>query len=81
MLTALHKVKGCEVCFLSSGHSHEDVDAFFSGVRAHVQRNHELWTPQAFQLCIQEYLNDPQTRPYEPVKTVEMLPRYHDWIL
>ena len=81
MLTALHKVKGGELSFLSSGHSHEDVDAFFSNVRAHLQRNHELWTPRAFQQCIQEYLNDPQTRPYEALKAVEMLSRYHDWIL
>lgn len=48
-------------------------------LRAHLERNHDLWTPSAFQACIQQYFDDPEHRPHEPDRFVEMLSRYRDW--
>ena len=79
--TALHTVRGCEVNFLSSGHSHEDIDGLFNLVRAHIESCRELLTPLDFQKSIQTFFDKPTTRPYEPQKSVEMPNRYKDWIL
>ena len=78
---ALHKLRGAEVSFLCSGHSHEDVDALFSLFGAHLDRHKELWTPAAFQQCLQDFFQDRQNRPYEPERSVELLTRYKDWTL
>ena len=53
--TALHKVRGCEVSFLSSGHSHEDIDGLFNLIRAHIETYRELLTPLDFKNCIQAF--------------------------
>lgn len=79
MWTALHKIAGAELSFLSSGHSHEDIDALFSLLRAHLERNPELWTPEAFKTCLEGFFACPQNRPNEPTRCVEMLSRYKDW--
>ena len=81
MWTALHKIAGAELSFLSSGHSHEDIDALFSLLRAHLERNPELWTPEAFKTCLEGFFACPQNRPNEPTRCVEMLSRYKDWNL
>jgi len=81
MWTALHKIAGAEVNFLASGHSHEDIDALFALLRCHIEQHHELWTPSAFKECLQGFFNDPQNRPYEPMRSVELMTRYKDWIL
>ncbi|CAL1148299.1 unnamed protein product [Cladocopium goreaui] len=70
---------GPELSFLSSGHSHEDIDALFSLLRAHLERNPELWTPEAFKTCLEGFFACPQNRPNEPTRCVEMLSRYKDW--
>ena len=81
MFTALHRIKGCEINFLASGHSHEDVDLLFSLLRAHLERHPELWTPTDFQQCLQCFFQDRQNRPHEPMRHVEILSRYKDWML
>ena len=79
--TCLHKIAGAEVCFLSSGHSHEDVDALFSLLRSHLEKNRELWVPEDFKTCLQSFFDCPGNRPNEPHRYVEMLSQYKDWIL
>lgn len=81
MWIALHKIGGAEVNFLSSGHSHEDVDALFSMIRTHIEQNKEVPTPEAFRDCIRDFFKNPQTRPYEPLRMVELLTRLKDWNL
>jgi len=77
----LHKLGGAQISFLSSGHSHEDIDAMFSVIRAHLERNHELPTPLAFRDCLRSFFDDPHHRPHERLRCVELLSRYKDWIL
>lgn len=81
MWVALHRICGAELSFLSSGHSHEDVDALFNLLRAHLEANKELWTPQAFRECLQTFFNDPRNRPYEPERNVVLLNQFRDWTL
>ena len=81
MWTGLHKIAGAEISFLSSGHSHEDVDALFSLLRAHLEKNRELWTPDDFKTCLESFFECPGNRPNEPQRYVEMLSQYKDWIL
>ena len=81
MWVALHKIKGAEVSFLSSGHSHEDVDALFSLLRAHLEANKELWTPKDFRSCLEKFFENPGARPYEPLRSVILMTRFKDWKL
>ena len=49
MWTGLHKIAGAEISFLSSGHSHEDVDALFSLLRAHLEKKPRTVDPRWLQ--------------------------------
>ena len=53
MWISLGKLAGGELSFLSSGHSHEDIDALFSLLRGWIEAHKEIWSPHAFQQCIQ----------------------------
>ena len=79
MTVALHRLKGCQLAFLSSGHSHEDIDAHFAVVRLWFQRYPELWTPAAFKTCVEEFFAVSSNRPHEPTRTVPLLTQFHDW--
>lgn len=57
MWVALHKLSGGEMSFLSSGHSHEDIDAMFNLIRAWIESHREIWTPTAFQHCLQRFFD------------------------
>ena len=81
MWTALRKVSGVSLGFLTSGHSHEDVDGLFSLMGAHIAAHKELHTPDAFQACLQEFLDKTTTRPFEAYKKVVIMNEFHDWCL
>lgn len=70
---ALKKLKGAQMSFLTSGHSHEDVDALFSILRSWLERNPELWTPEAFRSCLQRFFADPKHRPFQKLRDVVMM--------
>ncbi|CAL1141602.1 unnamed protein product [Cladocopium goreaui] len=71
MKTALHCLGGAEVNFLTSGHSHEDIDALFSVIGSEIESCKELWTPQDFQQCLEKFMQNTQVRPYEPQRRVD----------
>lgn len=79
MWICLGKVAGGELTFLTSGHSHEDIDALFSLLRGWIEAHKEIWSPQAFQQCIQSFYDDSRHRPYEPSRAVVSLTRFRDW--
>ena len=79
--TCTHTVHCASVCFLESGHSHEDVDGFFSNVADHINGAPEVHTADDFVQCIQRFLDLPGTRPHEPVKKAIMIDKCHDWSL
>ena len=71
--------RGATLSFLSSGHSHEDIDAMFACIRQWLASHTELPTPKCFQNCLTEFLSDPTRRPYEGERDVIMLNQFHDW--
>ena len=76
---ALHKLRGCEFDYLSSGHSHEDIDGHFSLTAAYLDRFPELWCIDDFQNCLTEFLSNKSVRVHEPKREVLVFDQFHDW--
>ena len=80
-LVASHRLHDCQVCNLLAGHSHEDIDVFFSGVTAYLEAHTELHCPEDFRACLTRYLADPAIRPDETDRAVEIVDKVRDWNL
>lgn len=82
LLSGLHRVHSITLNFLTTGHSHEDVDQFFSAVTNYLQKdeNQELHTPDAFIASLQRWLDDPQIRPYERHRFVRKVDAVRAWL-
>ena len=78
---ALGKLGAAQLSFLSSGHSHEDIDALFSLLRSWIQRTPEMWTPTAYRECLEAFFDKPEHRPYEKHRKVIQMSTFRDWIL
>lgn len=78
---ALRKLFACQLSFLSSGHSHEDIDAMFSNLRAWLARFPELPTPEAFRDCLGGFFGDAKHRPHEKLRKVLLMDKFRDWCL
>ena len=82
LLTALRKVRATQVSFLSSGHSHEDIDGYFSQVAQYLQSVPEMWTPKAYVESIQKFMDSTERRPLEKhYRKAYLLTQYRDWKL
>ncbi len=81
LLVGLHRIKRCELRFLMTGHSHEDVDAFFSNVANLIESHQELHTPDSFIRLLQTWLADKSIRPHEHVREVTRVDHVRDWPL
>lgn len=80
-LVATHRVHSVRVCHLMSGHSHEDIDQFFSTLTAVLASNPELETAEDFKRVLSTFLNDPTVRPSEPRRAVHIVSRVRNWML
>ena len=78
---ALRKLGSSQLSFLQSGHSHEDIDALFSNLRAWIQRTPEIWTPTAYRQCLEGFFNQVENRPFEKHRRVLLMSRFRDWML
>ena len=78
-MVSLHRLRGCQLAFLSSGHSHEDIDAYFAVVSQWLDRYRELHTVVDFQRCLTTMLANKQIRPCEPLREVCVIDRFRDW--
>ena len=82
VMTGLHRVRRWEYRFLQSGHSHEDVDRWFSVLSNIIESHKNLETPLDFQRLLQETLQDPRHRPDETdFRTVHLVDTVRDWPL
>ena len=70
-----------QICFLESGHSHEDIDQFFSALSNLIERRRELHTPEQFALAIDGFMQDQTCRPYEESRIVQKVDAVRDWNL
>ena len=80
-MVGTHRLKGCSLNFLSSGHSHEDIDAYFAVVSSWLDRFPELHTVSDFQNCLTNMLANKSMRVNEPLREVVVYDQFHDWPL
>lgn len=78
-MVATFRLRGCEFSYLSSGHSHEDIDAYFAVCSAYLDRFPELWCIDDFRQCLQNMLANKQVRMNEPIREVLVFDRFRDW--
>ena len=64
-LCGSHRCRRAQLQFLQSGHSHEDIDQFFSVLSNLVERTKILETAECFRTLIEKFLKDPEQRPEE----------------
>ena len=76
----VRRLEQCTLSFLSSGHSHEDIDGLFSIYSQWLDRKPELHTPSAFKSAYEDFLAKPDSRPQEPLKRVLIMSQFRDWI-
>ena len=79
-LVGLHKVRRMELRCLASGHSHEDVDQYFSTIGSEIEQHQELATPDCFVDMLQAF-HDRETgmRPHEPLRISRLVGATRDW--
>lgn len=80
-LVATHRIRSASLSCLTSGHSHEDIDAYFSVVSNWLQRYPVLEDPDSFKQAMEEFLQQPHVREHEPHREVKIVARYRDWFL
>ena len=80
VLCAGHKIKRFQWQFLMTGHSHEDIDQFFSILCSWIESHSEVHTPDQFLNLLNILLQDPGTRPNETEKEAFIVHRVRDWI-
>lgn len=78
-MVALHRLRGCEFNYLSSGHSHEDIDSHFSLASSYLDRYPEMQSISDFQKCLQQMLDNKSVRVHEPRREVVVFDSFHDW--
>ena len=80
LLTGSHRAARIEVRFLMKGHSHEDLDQWFSSIASLIESHKELHSPAAFLTMLNRYLQRPETRPHEKAdKAAFMVHQVRDW--
>lgn len=82
LFTSRRMLRAAQLGFLSSGHSHEDIDGMFSLLRRKIEQTRDIPTPDAFVRTMQEWLDVEEHRPQEAKYRKAMLvTRFQDWIL
>ena len=80
LLVSLHQVKRVELRFLTSGHSHEDVDMFFAQMINFIERSKDVQTPADYKSLLDKFLLEGGVRPDERgFREVAMVSSVRDW--
>ena len=79
LLVARKRLRRADMQTLVSGHSHEDVDQFFSLLSGFLQTQEELHDPAAFEDAIKRFVSNPSVRPHEPLRLVKRVSQVRDW--
>ena len=78
-LTSCHRLASAHVATLMSGHSHEDVDQWFSSIATWMAKQPYLETPEDMRQTLQTFLDQPHVRPHEPIKKVVWAHQARAW--
>ena len=81
LLVARGRVRRASLECLQTGHSHEDVDQFFSLLGTFLQTQTEVHSPTEFMVAVRQYLSNPSVRPQEKIREVLKLDRVRAWLL
>ena len=81
MLASAPLLRRCELRYLHSGHSHEDLDALFGVIDYEMKRNADLdlHTPQDINNFLQIVLQKPRLLSQEKEKKVCVVKTVRDW--
>lgn len=67
--------------FLESGHSHEDIDQYFSSLSNLIESRREIHTPDQFVAVLDRFMQDASIRPHEESRFVYKVDAVRDWKL
>ena len=81
LLVATRRLRRAELRFLQTGHSHEDIDAFFGQLTSYLEGQREIETPPDMIDALQRFLDRPECRPNEPLKKAFKVDQVRDWWL
>ena len=81
MMTGSGRCHSCLLSFLESGHSHEDIDQFFSTLSNLIEGRREIHTPDQFVTILDSFLQDQSVRPFEQERYVCKVDTVRDWTL
>lgn len=74
-------IKRAQYSCLMSGHSHEDIDQYFSICSSWIQDEKLLSGPEDFRLSLERMLRNSRVREHEPDRRVELISAVRNWIL
>lgn len=74
-------LRSARLQYCMSGHSHEDIDQYFSLLSTFLQTQCELHEPMEFQQALRRYLSNPSVRPLERLREVVQVDQVRDWSL
>ena len=79
LLVARKRLRRADLQTLVSGHSHEDIDQFFSVMSAFLASQGELHDAVAFEDAMKTFVSNPSVRPCEPLRIVKRVSQVRDW--
>ena len=79
MLVGCHRLARIELRFLETGHSHEDVDQYFSAVATFIEQHAEIHTVFGFKDVLDKFHRDRDVRPHELDRYTHVVTTTRDW--
>ena len=81
ILTGSGRCYRMQLNFLESGHSHEDIDQYFSSLSNLIESRREIHTPDQFVAVLDRFMQDASIRPHEESRFVYKVDAVRDWKL
>lgn len=72
-------IRSARMRYCVSGHSHEDIDQYFSLLGSYLQTQSELHDPEQFAESLRRYLSNSSVRPLETMREVVQVDKVRDW--
>jgi len=73
-------LRGTRMQYCITGHSHEDIDQYFSLLGSYLQTQSELYEPEDFKQALCKYLSNSSVRPLERMREVVQVDQVRDWM-
>lgn len=73
-------LRGTRMQYCITGHSHEDIDQYFSLLGSYLQTQSELHEPDDFKQALCKYLSNSSVRPLERMREVVQVDQVRDWM-